>query len=103
MGNLYEFKCEHCGFNTTCSNGRDRGFTSIVQPLYCSECKTLKNIHIGDYVREEGPLTGNRIKNVLPICKTCNSGEYLKLWDGKTCPCCFLEPMLYRDTWIVWD
>jgi len=101
MGNLYDFKCENCDFTTRCSHGRDRGFVALVQPLYCTECKVLKNIHIGNYVRDTN--ANYRIEDVMPICKGCNQTETLKVWDGKTCPKCGTSPLLMRDTLICWD
>lgn len=65
MGNLYDFKCERCEFTTRCSHGRDRGFVALVQPLYCTECKVLKNIHIGNYVRDAN--AGYRIEDVIEL------------------------------------
>ena len=53
MGNTYEFKCPDCDFQVTCSRGVDRGFTIEVQPMFCSKCKVLKNIHIGNYIEDE--------------------------------------------------
>jgi len=101
MGNLYDFKCEKCEFTTRCSHGRDRGFVVLVQPLYCTECKVLKNIQIGNYVRDAN--AGYRVEDVMPVCGECEQTDTLKVWDGKTCPKCGTSPLLMRDTWICWD
>ena len=103
MGNYYDFKCEKCDFTTRCSHGRDRGFVVIVQPLYCSKCKVLKNIRIGKYVRDDSEFTGHRIEDQKPVCGECDESEHLQLWDGMTCPKCQFAPLLMRDTWICWD
>ena len=101
MGTLYDFKCEKCDFTTRCSHGRDRGFVVIVQPLYCTKCKILKNIHIGKYVRNG--TSGYKVEDVMPICGGCSQTNDLKVWDGKTCPNCRNSPLLMRDTLICWD
>lgn len=101
MGTLYDFKCEKCDFTTRCSHGRDRGFVALVQPLYCTGCKVLKNIHIGNYVKDAN--AGYRIEDVMPMCGECEQTDNLKVWDGKTCPNCGSSPLLMRDTLICWD
>ena len=103
MGSLYDFKCEKCIFTTRCSHGRDRGFVRLVQPLYCTKCKILKNVHIGNYVRNEAEFTGYRVEDLKPVCGECGESQYLQLWDGMTCPNCRNVPMLMRDSWICWD
>lgn len=101
MGSLFDFKCEKCSFTSRCSNGQDRGFEVLVQPLYCTKCKILKNIHIGDYVRDE--TAGFKIINVIPTCEGCSQSDTLITWDGKTCPNCGSSPLLMRDLLICWD
>jgi len=103
MGEYYNFKCEKCHFIAQCSHGRDRGFTHIVQPLYCFKCKVLKNIHIGNYVRDDSQINGQGIQNIKPICTECEESGYLQLWDGKTCPKCRNDPLLMSDAGISWD
>jgi hypothetical protein len=103
MGNYFDFKCEECDFTAQCSHGRDRGLTAIVQPLYCSKCKVLKNIHIGKYVVDKTQITGQKIEKIKPICTQCYESSYLQLWDGRTCPQCRNEPLLMKDAWICWD
>ena len=82
MGTLYDFKCEKCDFIIRCSHGRDRGFVALVQPLYCTGCKVLKNIHIGNYVKDV--KAGYRVEDVMPVCGECEQTDNLKVWDGKT-------------------
>ena len=101
MGKHFDFKCENCDFTARCSHGRDRGFVALVQPLYCVECKVLKNIHIGNYVR--GTASDYKIEDLMPVCGKCNQTETLKVWDGKTCPKCENSPLLMRETLICWD
>ena len=103
MGNLYNFKCDGCGFTAECSHGKDRGFVAVVQPLFCSKCKTLKNIRIGSYVADKSQLTGYRIDDVMPVCDICKESKYLRLWDGMTCPICQKSPLWMKDAWICWD
>ena len=103
MGDYYDFKCEKCDFITRCSHGRDRGYVVIMQPLYCSKCKVLKNIHIGNYLSDKTEATGYKIEDVQPVCGDCSESQYLHPWDGKTCPRCGNTPLLMRDTLICWD
>ena len=101
MGNTYEFKCPDCDFQTSCSRGVDRGFTIQVQPMYCSNCKVVKNIHIGNYVRN---LEGNiHLESIARVCKTCETGKYLQEWDCHTCMSCGKVGILFRDSGICWD
>lgn len=103
MGRYYDFKCEKCDFTARCSHGRDRGFVRVVQPLYCSKCKVLRNIHIGNYVRDSTEFTGYRVEDLKPVCGECNESQYLQLWDGMSCPKCLSTPLLMKDAHISWD
>ncbi len=62
MGNAYDFKCPICHFETTCSKGIDRGFRIQVEPMYCTQCKVLKNIVMGNYVEDYSSTTHREIK-----------------------------------------
>lgn len=100
MGEKFNYRCPSCGFAAQCSHGRDRGFRIAVEAMFCSECKSLKNIHTGDYVKDEN---AEKLVSVQPICNTCNKSSNLKIWDGTTCPICNHEPMQYQIYSICWD
>lgn len=103
MGNYHDFKCERCDFTAQCSHGRDRGFKALVQPLYCTKCKVLRNVRIGNYVSDESTDFVTTLRDVVPICRECNESNNLQLWDGMTCPKCGNSPLLMRDSGICWD
>lgn len=75
----------------------------VVQPLYCTKCRALRNVHIGDYVKDDKEFTGYRVQDLKPVCSECNESQHLQLWDGMTCPKCQNRPLLMRDSWICWD
>ena len=101
MGDYYDFKCEKCDFITRCSHGRDRGFVMIAQPLYCSKCKVLKNIHIGNFPKDEFGTT--QLELLDRICQKCNAGEYLTKWNGMDYPSCGHFRMKHRRSNILWE
>ena len=101
MGSLYEFNCPICNFHTECSKGVDRGFKIKVEPMFCTNCKTLKNIHIGNYFEDKFDET--QIQLIERICKDCLTGKYLISWNKMGCPCCGHFLMLSKDTYITWD
>jgi hypothetical protein len=69
--------------------------------MYCSNCKVVKNIHIGNYVRN---LEGNiHLESIAKVCKTCETGKYLQEWDCHTCMSCGKVGILFRDSGICWD
>ena len=100
MGITHHFKCPECNLHASCSKGIDRGFRIEVQPMYCTQCKVLANIHIGNYAEYQQKT------HYLPkdkICKTCDTGEFLKEWDSPHCPICINVNMLIRSDEICWD
>jgi len=100
MGNSFHYKCPNCDLRATCSKAVDRGFRIQVQPMFCSKCKTLKNIHIGNYEELNNKVL---IHAVIKLCKTCNSGEFLNEWDSISCPSCKDTNMLIANSEICWD
>ena len=96
MGEKFNYRCPECGFTAQCSHGRDRGFRLVVESLFCSECKTLKNIPVGEYV-------DSQLMEIKPVCWTCKSSETLTRWDGTTCPICKHLPMEYDKYSICFD
>ena len=96
MGEKYNFKCSSCGFTATCSNGRDRGFRLVIEPLFCSTCKSLSNIPVGEY-------KDNLLLPIKTVCWTCKSSETLSKWNGTTCPICNKASMQYSGFPICFD
>ena len=101
MGNAYDFKCPMCHFETTCSKGIDRGFRIQVEPMYCTQCKVLKNIVMGNYVEDYSSTT--QFEPIERICKKCETGEYLTKWNTMDCPSCGHFRMKHRRSDILWD
>ena len=101
MGNIYDFKCPMCDFRSSCSKGIDRGFRIQVEPMYCTQCKVLKNIVMGNYV--EDYLSTTQFEPIERICKKCETGEYLTEWNTMDCPSCGHFRMKHRRSDILWD
>ena len=101
MGISYLFKCPECDFEVICSRRIDRGFTIEVQPMYCSKCKVVKDIHIGNYVYNK--FGDVEHQNLNKVCKKCDTGEFLQEWDCHTCTNCGKVGILFRDIGICWD
>jgi len=101
MGDRYEFKCPMCYFETTCSKGIDRGFRIQVEPMYCTQCKVLKNIHIGNFPKDA--FDKNQFESIDRICQQCNTNKYLTKWNGMDCPNCGHFRMTQNRFGICWD
>ena len=101
MGNAYDFKCPFCHFEASCSKKIDSGFRIQVEPMYCSKCKVLKNIHIGNFPKDEFGKT--QLELLDRICEKCNTGEHLTSWNGMDCPICGHFRMKQSKFEICWD
>jgi Zn finger protein HypA/HybF involved in hydrogenase expression len=99
MGELYQFRCMSCKYETQSSMGQDRGMDHSFAPYLCRTCQTVENLIDGDAEYRCGPIS----VPVTPKCKTCESTNSLVRWDLLTCPKCEKKDMHYHHLPISID
>jgi hypothetical protein len=75
MGAKFNYKCSKCRFIAQCSYGKDRGFRTAVEAMFCKECKTFKGIQFGTYILDR---SGKKLVPTRPICNKCNKSDTLQ-------------------------
>lgn len=70
-----------------------------VAPFICTKCAIVGNCTTGEAESRGGAIN----VKIDPICRECNSGENLKVWDLLTCPKCNEKQMHYHYLSIPWD
>jgi len=82
MGARYKFVCISCKYQCICGIGTEAGPQSSEVAMVCSSCAEVDVYTI--------PNLGNINTELsrMPACQHCGSVDYLKLWDGLTCPHC---------------
>ena len=82
-----------------CSPKTDRGFTKIVRPMICTNCKSLKNVVVANYTHDsDEPVPVEHVR-----CDTCERSDELLDWDGKQCPSCDPVQMKRSGAIMMWD
>ena len=79
MGHSSSYECSDCGYRSVVSERRDRGFSVMVEPRICCDCRELKNVRIGSPKQPLDPED--------PVCPVCGSSN-TRLWKNHACPKC---------------
>lgn len=103
MGESSDFTCEHCGYTSHVSRGRDCGMEIVIEPRVCGNCCSLSNILIEHYLMDDDPIKAEFDKDI-GRCRACGSSE-THLWPAShPCPKCGGQMQQYPDgISSMWD
>lgn len=99
MGQLFQFRCDGCGYEAKVSGGPDCGFNVATQTIACANCKELV-----DVVTSRDP--GNPKAPKLPLrCPRSRTVKHpVKKWKaGGPCPRCGEKMPETAEVLVMWD
>ena len=101
MGTRIQFTCEHCGYATQVSGGKDYGMVAVVETMTCRDCRELVDVLIGRQ-GEVGPTGEPDFDRDLGLCPAC-LGKNVAAW-GASRPCPKCDGRMARGEIIaMWD
>ena len=78
----YRFICGSCKYECISGIGTEKGPHYSMAAMVCEVCQ-----EVGSYaLPNPSSLVDPSVDST--ICKKCLTSEYLRLWDGITCPIC---------------
>jgi len=84
MGQLFEFGCEHCGYQAEVSGGEDAGYLIITQTMTCLDCERVVDVVVGE--SHPGSL-GSDI-DIVGRCPRCRGRQVVPWGKSRPCPKC---------------
>jgi len=99
MGQLYEFRCQTCGYEATVSGDDDVGEVAWTTTIACRDCQTLSDV----VVQLKPTRIGEHEKTFVPVCPK-SATHIIELWKhpGK-CPKCGNEMSRPDSPDVFWD
>jgi hypothetical protein len=82
MGRLFEFGCEHCGYQAEVSGGEDAGTLIVTQTMTCLDCKRVVDVVVGE--SHPGSL-GSDI-DIVGRCPRCRGRQVVPWPQSRPCP-----------------
>ncbi len=84
MGRLFEFGCEHCGYQAEVSGGEDAGYLIVTRTMICLDCKEVVDVVVGE--SHPGSL-GSDI-DIVGRCLRCRGRQVVPWPQSRPCPKC---------------
>jgi len=111
LGSLYTFKCNSCDYEVESVGKQDRGFTAVLKPYICNDCKEVCDVLIGDIngVIPEDMLDKLLLSNFelddFYNCSNCKS-KNLTEWNSENYNCPKCDGTMAKDKnkpVLLWD
>ena len=110
MGSLYTYQCHSCEYTVESSGKLDYGFTAVIKPYICTDCKEVCDVlvvEMGHEIPKEilGDFVDEEELEEYYSCPECK-GKSLVLWNPsyRKCPKCNGRMTVDKSKGILmWD
>jgi hypothetical protein len=107
MGQTLRFRCNSCHYTADVSGGKDRGFITFKETMWCADCRRLQDVVVGRLAPASELDVLKDAEDVLEDVEAkCSSGHLhaLRPWTkGEPCPNCGGSLVDSGELHELWD